>query len=514
MAAIITAREAANLIPDNCTLVSEGFIGQVVAEEILEALEQRFIDTGKPENLTLMYGAAQGDQKRRGANHLAHAGLLRRAVGGHWGMAPSIGKLAMSGQIEGYNLPQGVISQMMREIAAQKPFYITRIGLNTFVDPRYEGGKLHARCTEDLVDVIEIDGEEYLKYKLGKVDFALLRGTTADTNGNISMEHECNSLEAYAIAAACRNSGGTVVVQVERLTQAGTLHPQMVRIPGVMVDYVVVASDPKYHMQTFGKQYDPAYCGAVKMPMDMIAPLPLDERKVIARRAYFELKSGSNVNLGIGLPEGVGAVASEQGTIGEYNFSVEAGAFGGMPLGGMSFGAAVNPEMIVDQPYMFDFYQGGGLDQTFLGLAQADAAGNINVSRFGDRMAGCGGFIDITQSTDVITFVGAMTAGALDVKVGGGKLTIVNEGTSKKFVRAVDQITFNGGYACKRGQKVKYVTERCVFELRERGLTLVEIAPGIELEKDVLAQMEFRPQIAENLVQMDKRIFTEGVMKL
>ena len=513
MAKIITAKEAAALIKNDVTIGSGGFMGGGFAEEIVIELENRFIETKEPTGLTLVFPAGQGNGGERGNNHYGHEKMIKRVIGGHFALSPKLSKLALENKIEAYNLPQGVISQFFREIAAKRPGLYTHVGLHTFVDPRVEGGKINSVTTEDLVSVEEIEGKEYLKYKLFGIDCAIMRGTSADEKGNVTLEHECNTLEATSLAMACKNSGGIVIVQVERLVEHGTLNPKLVKIPGVLVDYIVVASDPKYHTQTFGYQFKPEICGETRLPVSAIPPLPLDERKIIARRAFMELEEDSIVNLGIGLPEGIAAVATEEGKIHSVTFTVEAGAFGGMPASGLNFGAVINADAMVDQPNIFDFYQGGGINQAFLGLAQVDSTGNLNVSRFGPRLAGCGGFVDITQNTKRVCFIGAMTAGDLQVAIVDGKLKIIKEGPIKKFLKNVEQITFSSRYAQMTGQKIKYITERCVFELTPEGLTLIEVADGIDIKTQILDQMEFAPIISKDLKIMDPIIFSAGAMR-
>ena len=509
---VVSQRDAAALIHSGDTVTTSGFVGAGVPDALLKALADRYDDESHPRDLTLLFAAGQGDGKERGLNRLAAPGLVRRVVGGHWGLIPKLAARAVAGEIEGYNFPQGVISHLYRDIAAGKPGTISHVGLETFVDPRQDGGRVSGTSSPDLVELITIAGVERLFYRAMPIHVALLRGSTADEHGNITMEREALILDNLAQAMAARNSGGVVIVQVDQIAAKGSLPARDVVIPGMLVDAVVVAP-PELHPQTYATQYNRYYTGRYKKPEGATVPAPLDLRKVIARRAAFELPIGGVVNLGIGMPEGVSGVAAEEGLLHHLTLTAEPGVIGGQPAAGLDFGAAVNTEAIIAQGSQFDFYDGGGLDMACLGMAEVDAIGNVNVSRFGPRLAGAGGFINISQNARHLVFTGSFTAGGLDIRIIDGKLQIATEGRARKFGKAVEQITFSGNRAQRFGQPVLYVTERCVLHLGSQGISLVEVAPGIDIERDILAHMGFAPHIGD-VAQMDPRIFIDAPMGL
>jgi propionate CoA-transferase len=513
MVKFLSLQEAAALIQDDDTLITEGFVRNAFPEQLAIAVEERFLQTGSPKNLTLIYAAGQGAGAGTGLDHLGHEKLLKRVIAGHWNLSPALGKLAVENKIEAYNLPQGTLAQLYRDMAAGKAGTVTHVGLKTFVDPRLDGGKLNSVTKEDLVEVVTLGGREQLFYKAHKPTVCLLRGTVADEKGNISMEDEGVSLNLLSVAQAVRRNGGKVIVQVRQKVKAGTLDPKLVKIPFICVDAVVVVPH-ELHQPEAPAQMVEVYCGRRRIPADSLPPIPLDERKIIARRGAMDLIPDSAVNLGIGLPEAIASVANEEG-IGDFmTLTVEAGPVGGIPQGGTLFGVSVNADAILDQAYQFDFYDGGGLDIAYLGLAECDQKGNINVSKMGPRVTGCGGFINITQNARKVYFCGSFTAKGLKVKADNGKLVIEQEGSIKKFLKQVNHVTFSGEYAAEIGQPVHYLTERAVFQLKKDGLHLVEVAPGIDIDKDILAHMEFTPIIAGTPKLMDARLFKAELMGL
>lgn len=510
MSKVLSREAAAALIHDGDTVIITGSGGGVMeAYHTYEGIEQRFLETGSPRDLTLVHASGIGDNAGAGISRFAHEGMVRRVVGGHWGWSKEMQALANENKIEAYNFSQGVLCHLFREIAAHRPGVITKTGKYTFVDPRISGGKLNQVTKEDLVELVEIGGTEYLHYKTFPVNVAIIRGTCADEDGNISMDQEPAKLDMLAAAQAARNSGGIVIAQVKHLVQAGSLGPKRVWIPGVYVDAIVV--DPA-QMQTGEGEYNPAFSGDVTIPLDALKPFPLSARKVVARRAFMEMEPDSIINLGFGMPDGVASVAAEEGFSHRVTMTIEQGIYGGIPAQGAIFGVASNPVAIIDECSQFDFYSGHGLDTTFLGLAQADRHGNVNVSKFGSTIAGSGGFIDISQSAKKVVFCGTFTTGGFKSEVADGKLNILQEGRVHKFIEDVEHITFASRYAFEENQSVMYVTERAVFQLIDGKLVLTEIAPGVDLEKDILAQMDFKPTISEDLKLMDVCIFQDEPM--
>jgi propionate CoA-transferase len=509
---IVSADEAVAVIQDGDTIVVQGFVGIGVPDELILALERRFLTTGHPRGLTLLFAAAPGDGKELGINRLAHDGLFKRVIGSHYALVPKLATMALQNKFEAYNLPLGSICHLFRDIGAHRPGNFSKVGLRTFVDPRLGGGKLNAITREDLVELHEIHGEQWLFFKSIPINVALFRATTADPDGNLTMEREALPLDGLSIATAARNCGGLSIVQVERVAASDSLNPREVAVPGVLVD-CVVAADLKNHRQTYSVDYNHAYSGRQRVPLGHVPRMELSERKIIGRRCAFELPLGGVINLGIGMPESLSAVAAEENVLKLVTLTAEPGVIGGIPQGGLNFGACLNPSAIIQQNQQFDFYDGGGLDMACLGMAQADQAGNVNVSLFGNRLAGSGGFINISQNAKKVLFAGTFTTGGLQVSIDDGQLKIMREGEARKFLKNVEHITFSGEFASENKQPAYYVTERCVFKLTPDGLELIEYAPGMDIERDILAKMDFRP-IVKSPTVMDSRIFQPGIMGL
>ncbi len=485
----VTAAEAAQLVQDGWSLAIGGSGGGLVEPDaLLAAVGDRYRETAHPAGITLIHTTGIGDRAGSGMDHFAQPGLAARVIAGNWGMAPAMSAMAAGGDFEAYNFPQGVMSQLYREIAAGRPGLVTHVGLGTFCDPRVEAGRLNSRSTGTYVEVIELAGREWLFYPAFDIDVCFIRGTTADERGNISMEEEPARLEMLAMAQATHNRGGIVVAQVKYVAEAGSIDPRTVEVPGILVDYVVHCPNQR---QLTTHVYNPGFSGAVRVARSTLPAFSLDERKVVARRAVSEIHPGDIVNLGVGIADGIASVAAEEGVDDKFTLTIEQGLVGGVPARGVIFGASSNPAAILQQPAQFDFYDGGGLDITFLGFAQIDAEGNVNVSKFGGRIIGTGGFVNISQNAATVVFCGTFTAGGLAVVTGDGRLRIEREGRHAKFVAEVEQITFSGREALRRGQRVLYVTERAVFQLEPDGLRLIELAPGVDLHRDVLDQLPF-----------------------
>lgn len=494
---LCTADEAAGLIESDQTVVCGGFVGAAHPESLTAAIEQRFLATQEPHGLTLFYAAGQGDGKARGLNHLAHRKLVRRVVGGHWGLVPKLGQMAVAGDVEGVIFPQGVVCQLLRDIAAGRPGCLTHVGLDTFIDPANESGCLNDSSPSDLVSRIEIDGRTWLLYRSFPLHIGLIRATAADPLGNLVMDDEAVIGEVLPIAQAVHNSGGLVLAQVQKLLREPA-PPKSVRVPGILVDRVIVADADEHH-QTFGEVFNPAYVSPRPQETDVADllgdPMPLDARRIIAARACDELELGAIANLGIGMPEGIARIAAERGMLDQVTLTVESGPIGGVPAGGLSFGASSYPDAIIDQPAQFDFYDGGGLDFAALGAAQVDEKGNVNVSMFNGRVAGVGGFVNISQNARRLVFCGTLTSGGLNVSIENGQLAIETEGRHRKFLKNVEQVSYSGIRGRRSKQDVLFVTERAVFRLTSDGVELIEAAPGIDVQTQILDHMDFQPRI-------------------
>ena len=530
MSKVVTAEFAAEQIKDGVCLAftTAGLCG--FPEKLAWAIEKRFLETGAPKNLLITHSCGCGDWNERGLNRFSHEGMVRKHIGGHIGEGPKFGALVKGNKIESHLVPQGVMVHLYRQIAGKKPGVLTKIGLGTYADPRIEGCAANSITDKnEMVKVVEIDGEEYLYYRPFPIDVALIMGTLCDEDGNMTMDKEALILEALSLASAVKNNGGIVIAQVQHVVKAKTLNSKNVQVPGPLVDYIVIANeDDKLttydyvttpmgntnvrvhgHMQTKITTYSPSICGEGRIPVDSFPKLAFTERKIVARRAAMELRPGKMLNVGIGMPDGVGSVGAEEGILELMTMTTELGNFGGMPARFMDFPATWNPDCTVDHAHMFDFYDGGGLDIAVLGMAELDKHGNVNVTKFGPRMVGPGGFVNISSAARKVIFVGTLTAGDEEYEIGNGTIKVVKEGKVKKMVDHVEQISFSGQEAAKSGREIYYVTERCTFKLINGKVTLIDKAPGMDIEKDIIGQMEFRPEVAENVRDIPKEIYNE-----
>jgi propionate CoA-transferase len=508
---VIDVREAVELLRDGSTLLIGGSgAGHAVPQRFIDELAAVYTETGRPRDLTTVRVVGIGDFAERGFSQLGLPGLMRRTIGSNIGNEPRLGALVEANEVEAYSFPQGVLSQLMREIAAGRPGLVTQVGLGTYVDPRQTGGKQNAATTEDLVEVVTLRGREWLLYHTLPIDVAVIRGTTADEEGNLTMEGEAIQAEMLDMAMAAHNSGGIVIAQVRQLARRGSLPMRDVRVPAALIDHVYVDPD---QWQTYITRDSPYYAGAIRKPATADPPLPLDVRKVIARRSLLEFPRGAVCNLGFGISQLIGRVAWEEGITDQLVLTVEQGIFGGVPVAGNEGGAGFNYQAMIDQPDMFGFYDGGGLDVASLSFAEVDADGNVNVHAFEGRVRGPGGFPNISARTPRLCFVGTLTARGLELEIDDG-VRVTKEGALGKFVPRVRQVSFNGRLARDRGQEVRYITERAVFALADDGLVLIEVAPGIDVERDVLGQMGFRPRVADDVRRMDRRLYAPGPMGL
>lgn len=508
----VSSAEAAEMIRDNSTIATIGMTLVSASESILKAIENRFLTEHTPVGLTLVHSCGQSDRDR-GIQHFAHEGMLKKIIGGHWGLQPRMMELIAENKIEAYCIPQGQFAQLYRSMAGGEPGKITKVGLGTFVDPRIEGGKMNERTRQapDISEILTINGEEYMCYKPIPLDYVIIRGTYVDEDGNLTTDEEAMQLEVFPAVMACRKFGGKVIAQAKYKVKNGQLHCKKVTVPGVFIDAVVMCDDPEQdHRQTHSFAFDPAYCGDIKTPVSQSDVLPLTIRKLIGRRAVMELAQDDVLNVGTGIPNDVvGAIIAEEGIGQEVTVTVESGIYGGIPLGGVDFGIAKNNFALVRHDDQFDYYNGAGVDVTFMGAGQLDADGNVNATKLGKMPTGAGGFIDITTNAKHVVFCSTFTGKGLKCSFDGGKLRIDQEGSLIKMVKNVTQISYNGKIARKKHQKMHYVTERAVFELGQDGVVLTEVAPGIDLQTQVLDLMEFKPMISPHLKEMNPKLFCE-----
>ncbi|SHO53320.1 acyl CoA:acetate/3-ketoacid CoA transferase [Anaerocolumna xylanovorans] len=508
----VTAREAAAMIRDGDTLCPVAMTLVSASESILKEIEKSYEKTGHPKNLTLLHSCGQSDRKD-GIQHLAHEGLVKRIIGSHWGLQPKWMEMIAENKVEAYCLPQGQIAQLYRSMACGLPGKMSKVGLGTFIDPRIEGGKMNERTKvlEDITEILTYKEEEYMFYREIPIDICLIRGTVCDEMGNLTTTEEAMKLEVLPAVMAAKRYGGKVIAQVKKVAAFGTLNPKEVTVPGVFIDAVVVCENPLTdHRQTSSWYFDPSYCGQLRVPWGNIEPAPFNERKFIARRGTLELYPGAVVNLGTGIPNDmVGKICSEEGISEDIMITVESGIYGGVQAGGIDFGIGQNLCAMIGHHEQMDYYNGAGVDLTFMGLGELDGSGNVNSTKMGTRCTGAGGFIDITQNAKKVVFLGTFTAGGAEYGFEDGKLVIKKEGKIKKMVSQVAQISFNGPFARKKKQMVVIVTERAVFELAEEGVVLTEIAPGLKLKEDILDRMDFKPIVSPALKEMDKELFIQ-----
>lgn len=504
---VISYLEAAQFVKDNSVLATATFGLGGLPEQLLVGLKERYEAEQHPKDITFVWSCGIGNNTPgRGADHLLADGLLKRVIAGHVGSSPGMVNAIVENKYEAYLFPQGVFTQLYRAIAGNKP-YLSKVGLKTYVDPRLEGAKATSITTEELIKVVEVAGEEYLHYPDMNIDVAFIRGSYADENGNLVVTEETCKLEQLELATAVHNRGGKVIAQVKKVVENGSLNPKEILVPGGLIDHLVI-SDPEYHYQTMGTQYDPELSNEVRVPVGSAKAPRLSTRKVIGRRAAMELSPNSIINLGIGTPDMVAAVAQEEGVADAFTATLEMGIWGGNPTGGLDFGGSRNAQATIPMANQFDFYDGGGLNLSVLGIGEIDQYGNNNVTKFGPKVPGPGGFINISQNTKNIIFVGTLTIGG-KADIVDGKLVITDQGKGPKFLEQVQQVSFSGEYATENGQRVLYITERAVFDLHEGKVRLIEIAPGIDLQTDVLDQMAFKPLISDDLKVMDPAIFNE-----
>lgn len=514
---IISAADSVELIKNGDTVCTVGMTLVSSSEAILKAIEKSFLESGYPNNLTLLHASGQSDRKD-GIQHFAHEGLVTRIIGAHWGLQPRWMEMISNNKVEAYCLPQGQIAQLYRSMACGLPGKMSKVGLGTFIDPRIEGGKMNERTKvlKDIVDVMEYKGQEYLFFNEIPIDVCIIRGTTCDEMGNLSTEEEAMKLEVLPAVLATKRYGGKVIAQVKSISETGSLHPKNITVPGVFIDAVVVCENPMIdHRQTSSWYYDSSYSGHSRVPKSRIEPLPLDERKFIGRRACLEIHDGAVINLGTGIPNDcVGKICQEEAMDDNIMITVESGIYGGIQAGGVDFGIGQNLLAMIGHHEQMDYYNGAGVDITFMGMGELDAEGNVNATKMGSRCTGSGGFIDITQNAKKVVFCGTFTASGAKYEFTNGKLKIVQEGKIKKMVSKVGQISFNGKISREKNQDVVIVTERAVFKLVPEGVLLTEIAPGMDLEQDILGLMDFKPIVSKDLKFMNPQLFNEGMFGL